>query len=225
MKNTINKRSIYSLAALLLATVAGIPVSQAQRALSTASDNATLSARSADGGALIVRDDSAGIAWGARVTPEFKSKAIQICDALGCEPGHLMSVIAFETGERFSPTVRNETSGATGLIQFMPRTALALGTTVEKLAGMRAEEQLTWVETYLTPYRGKLATASDVYMAVIWPRAVGKPEEAVLFRQPSVQYQQNAGLDLDGDGSVTKGEATQKIESMIIKGSNAGFRG
>ena len=66
------------------------------------------------------------IAWGARVSAAFKRKVISISEGLGCDPSHLMSAMAFETGERFTPDVRNKVSGATGLIQFMPATAQAL---------------------------------------------------------------------------------------------------
>ena len=53
------------------------------------------------------------IAWGARVSAAFKRKVISISEGLGCDPSHLMSAMAFETGERFTPDVRNKVSGAT----------------------------------------------------------------------------------------------------------------
>lgn len=40
-----------------------------------------------------------------------------------------MAAMAFESGETFSPSIKNAAgSGAVGLIQFMPSTAKALGT-------------------------------------------------------------------------------------------------
>ena len=59
----------------------------------------------------------AKIAWGKKVSKDFKAKVISISDKLGCDPSHLMSAMAFETGESFSPTIQNAQSGATGLIQ------------------------------------------------------------------------------------------------------------
>ncbi|AXB30838.1 hypothetical protein DSB67_04295 [Vibrio campbellii] len=83
------------------------------------------------------------IAWGAKVSPEFKHKVLLVCKELGINPDFLMACMAFETGETFSPKIKNAAgSGATGLIQFMPATAKGLGTTTEKLAQMTAVKQL-----------------------------------------------------------------------------------
>ena len=114
------------------------------------------------------------IAWGAKVSAEFRRKVIDLCEWLGADPSHLMAAMAFETGETFSASVRNRASGATGLIQFMPSTARSLGTTTDKLAAMTAEDQLDYVRKYFAPYRNKMTTLSDVYMAILWPAAVAK---------------------------------------------------
>jgi hypothetical protein len=165
------------------------------------------------------------IAWGKVVSAGFKQKVIAITAGLGCDPSFLTASMAFETGQTFSPSKKNQASGATGLIQFMPATAISLGTTIEALAAMTAEEQLDWVEKYFRPQKGRLKTLSDVYMAILWPAAVGKPEAAVLFASPSIQYKQNAGLDVNKDGVVTKGEAAAKVQAMLSKGLGAGFLG
>ena len=165
------------------------------------------------------------IAWGARVSAAFKRKVISISEGLGCDPSHLMSAMAFETGERFTPDVRNKVSGATGLIQFMPATAQALGTTTDKLAAMTAEDQLDYVEKYLKPYKNRMVTLSDVYMTILWPKAVGKAEAFVLFAKPTKAYTQNAGLDANKDGEITKAEAAAKVNAKMIKGMTNGIRG
>lgn len=74
------------------------------------------------------------IAWGAVVTPDFCKAVIATCKNLGIpDPSYLMACIAFETGETFSPAIKNSAgSGAVGLIQFMPSTAKALGTTTAR---------------------------------------------------------------------------------------------
>src|SRR5690606_13319282 len=115
------------------------------------------------------------LAWGNRVSAEFLAKVEAIASRLSVDPNHLMAIMAFESGRTFSPSIKNMAgSGATGLIQFMPRTAIGLGTSVEQLAGMTAVKQLDWVEKYFQPYRGRMKTLSDIYMAVLWPAAVGK---------------------------------------------------
>jgi hypothetical protein len=158
------------------------------------------------------------LAWGARVSPEFRRKVVAIALDIACDPHELMACIAFETGRTFSPSVRNPNSSATGLIQFMAATARELGTTVEALAAMTAEEQLDKVAQYFAPFRGKLHTLSDVYMAILWPMAVGAPEDAVIFQPGSRQYFANRGLDVDHDGAVTKAEAVAKVAALLNEG-------
>lgn len=145
------------------------------------------------------------------VTDEFLNKVEEICEELGISPDDLMSVMAFESG--LDHTISNRYSGATGLIQFMPFTAEGLGTTTEQLKNMSAVEQLDYVKRYL---KGKgvgpgANSLSDLYMSVLWPAAVGKDDSYVLFRSGTTTYSQNAGLDTNHDGVVTKAEAVQMV--------------
>jgi len=165
------------------------------------------------------------IAFGKVIDAAFKTKVLAICGRLGCDPSFLMAAMAFETGETFSPSKRNSVSGATGLIQFMPQTATSLGTSTAALAAMTALQQLDFVERYFTPYIGRLVALSDLYMAILWPAAVGKPEAKVLFAQPSAAYTQNKGLDVNRDGQITKGEAVSKVQQKLSKGLGVGLRG
>jgi peptidoglycan hydrolase-like protein with peptidoglycan-binding domain len=167
------------------------------------------------------------VAWGAVVTSDFRRKTIEVAQRLQIEPDHLMAAMAFETAETFSPAIQNAAgSGATGLIQFMPQTAKGLGTTTEALQAMSAVEQLAYVEKYFEPYRGRCHSIDDVYMAILWPRAVGKHDEFVLFteRDQPKTYQQNRGLDLDKDGRITKQEAARLVQKKLEKGRQEEFR-
>jgi len=152
------------------------------------------------------------IAWGAKVGPEFRSYVRAVSARLGINPDWLMACMAFETGRTFSPTIRNAAgSGAIGLIQFMPSTAAALGTSVEALAEMSPVQQLVFVEAYFRPNKGRLHSLGDVYMAILWPGGIGKADEFPLFRENDPQhpkrYLQNRGLDWNDDGVITKAEA------------------
>lgn len=163
------------------------------------------------------------LAWGKKVSEEFCQRVREIADSLGTDPSYLMACMAFESGETFSPSIKNaKGSGATGLIQFMPSTAQALGTTTEELASMTAEEQLDYVEKYFKPRKGKLKSLDDVYMAILWPAAVGKPSDYVLFAKNDPEhpkrYMLNAGLDFNKDGIVTKAEAADKVRKKLAKG-------
>lgn len=150
------------------------------------------------------------------VGQEFKDKVMQIADRLGTNPNYLMAVMSFETGGSFSPSRKNMAgSGATGLIQFMPSTAKALGTTVEELAAMTAEEQLDFVAKYLSPFKNRMNTVEDAYMAVLFPAAIGKGQDHVIFKKGNKAYDQNRGLDINDDGAITVGEAADKVRARL----------
>ena len=163
------------------------------------------------------------VVWGAKVSPTFKDRLFWLCDELDINPDYLMACMAFESAETFRPDIKNAAgSGATGLIQFMPSTALGLGTTVAKLAAMTAEDQLNFVYKYFRPYKGRLQTLEDTYMAILLPSQVGKELSSVLF-SGGVAYRQNAGLDSNRDGRVTKAEASAKVREKLEKGEQ--YRG
>jgi len=154
-----------------------------------------------------------------KVSEEFQSKVIKISDNLGINPNHLMACMAFESAGTFSASVKNQAgSSGTGLIQFMASTAKSLGTTTKDLAQMSEVEQLDYVEKYFQDYKGKLKTVDDLYMSILYPKAVGKENDFVLFSTGTKAYEQNAGLDADGSGDVTKQEASAGVRSLLEKG-------
>lgn len=163
------------------------------------------------------------LAWGAKVSPLFRDKVIAISNGLGIDPSWLMACMSFESGETFSPSIRNAAgSGAVGLIQAMPSTAAALGTSTEALAAMTAEEQLAFVAAYFKPWTGRLHSLGDVYGAILWPGMIGKPDDAVIFdradkRHPK-RYLQNRGLDFNRDGKITKSEIVARVQRELDRG-------
>lgn len=161
------------------------------------------------------------LAWGDKVSPEFRTKVVEICKGFGWKYEYgswLMACMAFESGETFSPTVKNGAgSGAIGLIQFMPSTAKALGTSVDELRSMTAVEQLEYVRQYFKPFALKIRSLSDMYMAILLPRYIGLDDASVLFEN-SIAYAQNRGLDLNRDGRVTKAEATHRVAAELERG-------
>lgn len=167
------------------------------------------------------------LAWGQKVSKTFRDRVWWIADTLTAAQGaifdanNLMACMAWESGETFSASVKNMAgSGATGLIQFMPATAKGLGTTTSRLAQMTAEDQLNFVYKYFVQTikaRGPVVSLEDVYMAILLPSAVGKPNSHPLFTG-SVAYRQNSGLDIDKDGKVTKFEAAAKVREKLEKG-------
>jgi len=150
--------------------------------------------------------------------PEFADRVNALGDKYDINPAALMAVMHFETGGTFgTSTVNAAGSGATGLIQFMPNTARSLGTTTEELAGMTRVEQMDYVERYLDQFGSRIrgGEVDDLYMAVLWPAAIGKEDGYAIFRQGTRAYEQNAGLDTNRDGTVTKFEAAAKVKATF----------
>lgn len=165
------------------------------------------------------------LAWGAQVSPAFRERVYQITahfDWPEARASDLMAVMAFETGRRFSPDVRNPGSSATGLIQFMAATARSLGTSVTALSRMTAEGQLFYVERYLQPVAARIDDLEDLYMAVLWPAAIGKASDTILWRGGTPAYAVNRGLDLNKDGRITKREAARKVREQLELGLRPG---
>jgi hypothetical protein len=146
---------------------------------------------------------------------EFANEVHRLSDKYDVNPNALLAVMDFESG--IDPTKENMAgSGATGLIQFMPKTAASLGTTTEQLAGMTRAQQMVYVEKYLDQFPAiQGGNIEDIYMAVLWPKAIGKDAGYPLFRQGTIAYKQNAGLDTNKDGTVTKFEAAAKVKQRF----------
>jgi hypothetical protein len=164
------------------------------------------------------------LAWGRKVDAPFKRRVIEISADLGIDPNYLMAAMAFESMRTFSASVQNASTKATGLIQFMPATAKGLGTSIEALKRMTPLTQLDYVQRYFAPYKGRLKDLSDLYMAILWPKAVGKPASYVLFAKGSREYSQNH-LDANNDGTVTKIEAANRVQQHLVEGMRDELRG
>lgn len=162
------------------------------------------------------------MAWGAKVSPTFRDRVAVLAADQGSDPSCFMACMAFESGETFRANIANAAgSGAVGLIQFMPQTAAQLGTTTEMLAKMTPEDQLIFVAKYFAPFKGRLHNLGDIYMAILWPGAIGKPDDWVMFAAGGAKpklYLENKGLDVDHDGDVTRYEALTKIRAELARG-------
>lgn len=133
----------------------------------------------------------------------FTDKVQWIADQIDVNPDWLMAVMNKETGGTFSPSIKNPTSSASGLIQFMADTAKGLGTTTAALRKMSAVDQLSYVYKYFKPFAGKLHSYADTYLAVFYPAGLNKSDS---WKFPNWVYSANRGLDLNKDRIVTIGE-------------------
>ncbi len=90
---------------------------------------------------------------------------------------------------------------------------------------MNAEQQLVYVERYFRPYKGRIRTIEDIYMTILYPKAIGQTTDYVLFSGSTKAYRQNKGLDADGDKAVNKYEAAAAVRAKYHKGLRAGYIG
>ena len=162
------------------------------------------------------------LAWGAKVSEDFCNRVISPCASSFSYEGaasDLMTCMAFESGGTFSADIKNAAgSGAVGLIQFMPSTAIDLGTSTYALAQMSPEDQLTYIQKYFRPYFSRIHSLSDMYMAILMPKYVAATDETVVFFDGTIAYKQNLGLDSNKDGQVTKGEICARLFAKRSEG-------
>lgn len=173
--------------------------------------------------------DGKHLIWGKarNVSPAFRARVFAMAVQLGMPEQEganwLMAVMAYETVESFSPSIKNPKSSATGLIQFMRDTAIGLGTSTAALSRLSPEAQLEWVYKYFRPYRGRMSKLEDVYLAVFTPAAMGKPVGHVLYRRGQSQYRANIGFDTNRDGTITVGEISREVRAKFVKGQGARY--
>jgi hypothetical protein len=143
--------------------------------------------------------------------PEFLSELQQVAARLETRPEWLLNVIASESS--FIPSARNRLprQTASGLLQIIEGTATGLGTTTAAIRRMNAVQQLRLIEDYFRPFRGKLNSLGDVYLATFRGFILaGGPETVVAplngSRKERRAYSLNRGLDVDRNGRITKGE-------------------
>ena len=146
----------------------------------------------------------------------FSDKVRYISSLLGIDPNWPMWVMNFESD--IDPRAVNPTTGATGLIQFMPSTARSLGTSTADLLQMSNVEQLDYVYAYLKPYAGRMNSMIDVYFAVFFPIAMNKPSDYILQTSSlaaSTIARQNGGFDLNHDSMITRSEVEARVSVGI----------
>jgi Transglycosylase SLT domain len=146
-----------------------------------------------------------------REHPLFWPELQAVAERLKTQPAWLLNVMAAES--LFDPSARNSLPGqsASGLLQFVNETASRLGTTTAAIREMGPVDQLRLVEKYFAPFRGRLNSMADVYMAVFRGFIIEGRDETVISplnnsRKEQRIYRLNEWLDLDNDRKITRGE-------------------
>jgi Transglycosylase SLT domain len=143
--------------------------------------------------------------------PQFWVELQAIAERLKTQPAWLLNVMASES--LLNPAARNSLPGqtASGLLQFIESTAQSMGTTTEAIRRMNPVAQLRLVERYLAPFRGRLNSLADVYMAVFRGLIIDGGDRSIVAPLDSSNKEQriyslNKWLDFNSDNKITKGE-------------------
>lgn len=147
----------------------------------------------------------------------FEQKVRGIANRLQVAPEWLMAVMYAESN--FEASVFNRKgSGAVGLIQFMPATAQELGISSQELAMLDPIDQLEYVYQYFDQVRQRYGTydsLTDLYLAVLYPRARKQDPCFLLYAKPSRAYQMNSGLDENKDGVVSVSDIDKRMKRLF----------
>ena len=127
-----------------------------------------------------------------------KQKLEEVANNHGFTVDELLNVIQKESD--FDTSAVNPKSSATGLIQFMPKTAEGLGTSIEEISSMNTIDQLSLVDTYFKQNHTK---GQHPYITIAYPAAakmgmddvIAKKEDSISLQNPVWQNE---------EGNVTK---------------------
>jgi len=147
----------------------------------------------------------------------FDKKVRKIARKLDVPPEWLMAVMYSESS--FDASVANRKgSGATGLIQFTATTAKELKTSLAQLRNLNHVEQLDYVYKYLNTVKkryGSYGSLTDLYLGILYPRALDQDYCYTLYAKPSLTYSRNSGLDEDKDGRVTVSDIDRRMQRIF----------
>ncbi len=143
----------------------------------------------------------------------FSQKCEQVAAKIGCSANDLLAMMYSESG--LNTTARNKNSNAVGLIQFIPSTLSGNGYSTEQVASMNAVQQLDVVADIfmkakkMAGYEANEKIDGGTLYAVNWLPAYAKRDTIVSKGE---KYYSN-GLDTNKDGSVTKNDLAQRLQS------------
>jgi Transglycosylase SLT domain len=172
--------------------------------------------------------------------PDFRSSVSQVAKNLKISEENLYQIMHKES--QLDSRNQNPNSRASGLIQFMPKTAGGLGFTVEEIIAMKPSEQMKLVEKYLSDQKVQPGSnLAELYAAVHLPAMMGKPRDFLAYAADGTgvfpdaatnrkAYRDNRGLDTTGpkgkpDGRVTRGEIDDWVNRGQYKIPSAGATG
>jgi hypothetical protein len=133
---------------------------------------------------------------------------------------NLLAVMAKETWNTFDPSKKSDISTATGLVQFLEKTAKALGTSTDDLRKMSRVEQLPFAIKIFNRGRGSKETPRnlvDTYLSVFAPAHINKSEDYKMYKKGGTRYKANPSLDPDNEGYISKRTIRKALAPFLNK--------
>lgn len=143
------------------------------------------------GDRALARQRSRGLRPEQPVDLPFARRLVAVARSVGAHPFDLANLISFESAGTFHSAVKNPSTGATGLIQFLGSTAKQLlgapskEAALQQMASMSNVDQLDYVERFLRTWSrkfGPLDRPPKLFMAVFMPAAIPQPETRKFIR-------------------------------------------
>jgi hypothetical protein len=124
------------------------------------------------------------------------------------ESGGNTKAVNYKKGDPLDPYERMLLGRATGIIQWIPSSAICCGTSTRQLYNMSTVEQLNYVETYIILIKKsyKIKKLSDLYLAIFIPKGIGKPDHYILGYKNKERVRRNRILDVNKDSIITVGD-------------------
>lgn len=157
------------------------------------------------------------------LTEDRQTKIVEVSNQLKINPNWLGAVIYFETGRTFNPKAKNQI-GSVGLIQFTRdkagveyKTIGGVKYPLSEIYKMSFSEQMDLVYQYLKPFKGKMNSFLDVYLAVFFPNAMNQSDDYVFETKglkASLIAKQNPAFDTNKDGQIRRKEVTDFFKKL-----------
>ena len=159
------------------------------------SEASALGTGSGDGSTVLQQSSMLNLTIDASSVPvkvkndlEFQQGVEQLAQKYNVSVQDLYAVMSFETGGTFDPAQENMVGkGATGIFSSCHQQQRDWEHLLKKLSKMTRTEQLKYVDKYFSNKGIEGGNLDDLYMAILFPVAVGKPDNFVLFGEGAIE--------------------------------------
>lgn len=161
----------------------------------------------------------------------FIEKVQTIAADLWINPNRLMHIMYKES--KVDPQAVNEDTNATWLIQFNSDKGVDYKTiwgkryTPAEIKNMDNLAQLDLVADYYKPYKGKINSYVDLYLVTLYPAAIWKPDDFVLWSEVSDSRAKEVGRknNMNNGNPITVAHVKNRIAKDIPDNYIAQFDG